>query len=168
VSTTQPRRRQLNAVERRLESFIRSKPGSWFYVHVATPVDRILLRRSRGRVHVTVGQQVGLLETIGARSGEPRTTPLLYLREGERVVLIASKGGAPHHPSWLHNLRGDPRVRFTAAGGLTGEYVAREAEGEERERLWDEAVDYYAGYATYDERAGSRVIPVVVLEPASA
>ncbi len=168
MSTARPRRRKLNAVERRLEDFIRSKPGSWFYVNVAMRVDRILLRRSRGRVHVTVGQQVGLLETTGARSGELRTTPLLYLRDGERVVLIASKGGAPHHPAWLHNLRADPSVRFTAPGGLTGEYVAREAEAEERERLWDEAVDYYAGYATYEERAGSRVIPVVVLEPASA
>ena len=168
MSTARPRRRTLNVVERRLEDFIRSKPGSWFYVNVAMRVDRILLRRSRGRVHVTVGQQVGLLETTGARSGELRTTPLLYLRDGERVVLIASKGGAPHHPAWLHNLRADPSVRFTAPGGLTGEYVAREAEAEERERLWDEAVDYYAGYATYEERAGSRVIPVVVLEPASA
>jgi F420H(2)-dependent quinone reductase len=168
MSSTGTRRRQLNAVERRLEDFIRSKPGSWFYVNVATPLDRILLRRSRGRVHMTMGQQVGLLETIGARSGEARTTPLLYLRDGERVVLIASKGGAPHHPSWLHNLRADPRVRFTAPDGLTGEYVAREAEGDERDRLWDEAVDYYAGYATYDARAGSRVIPVVVLEAASA
>ena len=155
-------------MERRLEGFIRSKPGSWFYAHVATPVDRMLLRRSGGRVHVTVGQQVGLLETIGARSGEPRRTPLLYLRDAERVVLIASKGGAPQHPSWLHNLRTDPRVRFTAPDGLTGEYLAREAEGDERERLWNEAVDYYAGYATYEERAGSRVIPVVVLDPASA
>jgi F420H(2)-dependent quinone reductase len=168
MSTAGARRRKLNPVERRLEDFVRSKPGSWFYVHVATPLDRILLRRSRGRVHMTIGQQVGLLETIGARSGEARTTPLLYLRDGERVVLIASKGGAPHHPSWVHNLRADPRVRFTAPDGLTGEYVAREAEGEERERLWDEAVDDYAGYATYEARAGSRVIPVVVLEPASA
>jgi F420H(2)-dependent quinone reductase len=168
MSTIKPRRRKLNALERRLEGFARSKPGSWFYVHVACPVDRMLLRRSRGRVHVSVGQQVGLLETVGARSGEVRTTPLLYLRDGERVVLIASKGGAPHHPAWLHNLRADPRVRFTAPGGLTGEYVAREAEGEERDRLWEEAVDYYAGYATYRVRAGSRAIPVVVLEPASA
>ena len=168
MSATTPRRRKLNPLERRLEGFIRSKPGSWFYIHVANPVDRVLLTRSRGRVHVSVGQQVGLLETIGARSGEPRTTPLLYLRDGDHVVLIASKGGAPHHPAWLHNLRAEPRVRFTAPGGLTGEYVAREAEGEERERLWAEAVDYYAGYSTYRERAGSRVIPVVVLERASA
>jgi hypothetical protein len=77
MSTTGTRRRHLNAVERRLEDLIRSKPGSWFYVNVATPLDRILLRRSRGRVHMTMGQQVGLLETIGARSGEARTTPLL-------------------------------------------------------------------------------------------
>jgi F420H(2)-dependent quinone reductase len=167
VSATEPRRRKLNLVERRLEGFIRSKPGTWFYVHVATRLDRVLLPRFGGRAHLTVGQQVGLLETIGARSGERRQTPLLYLRDGERVVLIASKGGAPHHPGWLHNLRADPRVRFTAPDGLTGEYVAREAEGEEREALWDEAVDYYAGYATYEERAGSRVIPVVVLEPVS-
>ena len=76
-------------------------------------------------------------------------------------MLIASKGGAPRHPAWLHNLRAEPRVRFTAPGRLTGDYIAREAEGDERERLWEEAVDYC-------ERAGSRVIPVVVLEPASA
>ena len=80
----------------------------------------MLLKHSGGRVHITVGQQVGLLETIGARSGEPRTTPLLYLRDGDRVVLIASKGGAPHHPAWLHNLRAEQHVRFTAPGGLTG------------------------------------------------
>ena len=59
-------------------------------------------------------------------------------------------------------------MRFTAPGGLTGRDVAREAEGAERERLWEEAVDYYAGYLSYRERAGSRVIPVVVLEPASS
>ena len=59
-------------------------------------------------------------------------------------------------------------MRFSAPGGLTGEHIAREAEGEERERLWEEAVDPYAAYATYRERAGSRVIQVVVIEPASA
>jgi deazaflavin-dependent oxidoreductase (nitroreductase family) len=151
-----------------LEGFVRSRPGSWFYVNVASPIDRVLLMRSRGRVHVSAGQQVGLLETVGARSGERRTTPLLYLRDDNRVVLIASMGGAPRHPAWLHNLRADPRVRFTAPGGLTGDYIARKAEGAERERLWAEAVDYYAGYATYRDRAGSRVIPVVVLERVSA
>lgn len=160
------RRRQLNAVERRLEDFARSKPGSWFFVNVATRIDRVLLPLSRGRVSISVGHQVGMLETVGAKSGQVRRTPLLFVRDGNHVVLIASKGGAPRHPAWLHNLRANPKVRFLGPGGLTGHYVAREADGDERARLWDEAADYYAGYETYRVRAGERTIPVVVLEPA--
>ena len=78
-----------------------------------------------------------------------RRTPLLFLRDGDHVVLIASMGGAPRHPAWLHNLRANPRVSFLGPGGASGDYVAREAGGAERGRLWDEAVDYYAGYDTY-------------------
>jgi deazaflavin-dependent oxidoreductase (nitroreductase family) len=157
-------RRQLNAVERRLEDFAKSKPGSWFFVNVAMRIDRVLLPFSRGRVSISVGRQVGMLETVGAKSGEPRKTPLLFIRDGDHVVLIASMGGAPRHPAWLHNIRANPRVRFLGPGGATGNYVAREAGGDERGRLWAEAVDYYAGYATYEVRAGKREIPVVVLE----
>jgi deazaflavin-dependent oxidoreductase (nitroreductase family) len=160
------RRRQLNAVERRLEDLARSKPGAWYFVNVAMRIDRVLLPLTRGRVSSAPGQQVGLLETIGAKSGERRRIPLLYLRDGDRVVLIASKGGDPRHPAWYWNLKRNPRVRFIGPGGLTGRYLAREADGEERERLWAEAVDYYAGYATYAGRTDGRRIPVVVLEPA--
>jgi deazaflavin-dependent oxidoreductase (nitroreductase family) len=165
MATGTARRRQLNALERRLEAFAQSKPGSWFYVNVAMRIDRVLLPLSRGRVSISVGQQVGTLETVGAKSGELRKTPLLFLRDGTHIVLIASMGGAPRHPAWLHNLRANPRVRFHGPGGTTGDYVAREAEGDERARLWDEAVDYYAGYATYEARAGKRQIPIIVLEP---
>jgi F420H(2)-dependent quinone reductase len=168
VDSVTPRRRKLNPLERRLEDFARSKAGSWYYVHVATPLDRVLLPLSGGRISASPGQQVGLLETVGARSGEPRKTPLLYLRDGDRVVLIASMGGASRHPAWLHNIRANPSVHFTGPGGLTGDYIAREAEGPERDRLWAEAVDYYAGYDTCRERAGSRVIPLVVLERTTA
>jgi F420H(2)-dependent quinone reductase len=107
-----------------------------------------------------------MLATVGAKSGEPRSIPLLFIRDGDRVVLIASMGGAPRHPAWLHNIRANPRVRFLGPRGTTGDYLAREAEGAERDRLWDEAVDYYAGYATYKVRAGTREIPIVVLERA--
>jgi len=166
MATEAARRRKLSGIERLGERFAQSKQGSWFYINVAMRVDRVLLPLSRGRASISVGQQVGMLETVGAKSGEPRKTPLLFIRDANHVVLIASMGGAPRHPSWLHNVRADPRVKFLGPGGTSGEYVAREAEGDERARLWDEAVDYYAGYATYKVRAGTREIPIVVLEPA--
>jgi deazaflavin-dependent oxidoreductase (nitroreductase family) len=160
------RRRRLNPLERGLERVARSRPGSWYFVNVAMHIDRRLLPLTRGRVSSAPGQRVGLLETVGARSGQARRTPLLYLRDGDRVVLLASKGGDPRHPAWYWNLRRNPRVRFLGPAGLTGDYLAREAEGAERDRLWAEAVDYYAGFSTYAGRADGRVIPVVVLEPA--
>ena len=166
MATEAARRRKLSGIERLGERFAQSKPGSWFYINVAMRVDRVLLPLSRGRASISVGQQVGMLETVGAKSGELRKTPLLFIRDGNHVVLIASMGGAPRHPAWLHNIRANPRVKFLGPSGTTGEYVAREAQGDERGRLWDEAVDYYAGYATYKVRAGEREIPIVVLERA--
>jgi deazaflavin-dependent oxidoreductase (nitroreductase family) len=161
------RRRQIRWYERPLENFARSKAGGWYFLNVAMPVDRVLLPLTGGRMSSAIGQQVGLLETVGAKSGEPRRIPLLYLMDGERIVLIASKAGAAKHPAWFHNLTANPRVSFLAPRGRSGGYVAHEAEGPERERLWDEAVDYYAGYADYQRRAGARRIPVVVLERAA-
>src|SRR5215213_3207220 len=166
MATGTARRRQLSVVERAGERFAQSKAGSWFYINVAMRVDRVLLPLSRGRFSISVGQQVGMLETMGAKSGEPRSIPLLFIRDGDRVVLIASMGGAPRHPAWLHNIRANPRVKFLGPGSTTGEYVAREPEGEERARLWAAAVDYYAGYAEYKIRAGKREIPIAVLERA--
>ena len=166
MATEATRRRKLSGIERFGERFAQSKPGSWFYINIAMRVDRVLLPLTGGRASISVGQQVGMLESVGAKSGERRRTPLLFIRDGNHVILIASMGGAPRHPSWLHNIRANPRVKFLGPGGTSGDYVAREAEGDERGRLWDEAVDYYAGYATYKVRAGKREIPIVVLEPA--
>jgi F420H(2)-dependent quinone reductase len=160
------RRRKVSGAHRQVERFVASKPGAWLFINVAMRVDRVLLPLSRGRLSVSVGQQVGLLETIGAKSGERRRIPLLYVRDGDRVVLIASKGGNVKHPAWYWNLKKNPRVTFLGPRGATGDYLAREAEGEERDRLWAEAVDYYSGYATYQGRTDGRRIPVVVLERA--
>jgi deazaflavin-dependent oxidoreductase (nitroreductase family) len=160
------RRRKVSTLHRQGERFVASKPGAWLFVNVAMRIDRVLLPLSRGRLSMGFGQRVGLLETIGAKSGERRRIPLMYVRDGDRVVLIASKGGSTKHPAWYWNLRKNPRVTFLAPGGVSGDYVAREAEGEERDRLWDEAVDYYSGYATYQGRTDGRRIPVVVLERA--
>jgi deazaflavin-dependent oxidoreductase (nitroreductase family) len=159
------RRRQLNRFERALENFARSKAGGWYFLNVAMRVDRMLLPLTGGRVSSSPGQPICLLETVGAKSGQVRRTPLLFIPDGERVVLIGSKAGAAKHPGWIHNMRANARVKLLAPR-RSGDYVAREAEGEERDRLWREAVDFYAGYDTYQGRAGNRRIPVVVLEPA--
>jgi deazaflavin-dependent oxidoreductase (nitroreductase family) len=161
------RHRKVNALHRRAERLIGSRPGAWYFINVAMRVDRVLLPLTGGRVSSAIGQQVGLLETTGAKSGERRRIPLLYLRDGNHVVLFASKGGSTKNPAWYWNLKANPEVRFLGPGGLSGDYLAREAKGDERARLWAEAVDYYDGFATYQGRTDGRRIPVVVLEPAA-
>ena len=153
------------SIRRGLEKIASTRAGGWYFLNVAMRVDRKLLPLTRGRISASPGRQVLLLDTIGAKSGEPRRTPLVYVTDGDRVVLIASKAGAKRNPAWLHNLRKNPRVHIIASR-RSGDYVAREAEGEERERLWAKATDYYSGYRAYQDRAGERRIPVVVLEPA--
>ena len=150
-----------------MEGFATTRLGGWLAVHVANPIDRRLLPLTGGRVGLYLGAPVGVLETVGARSGQTRRTPLLYLDDGARVVLVASKAGNPRHPAWYHNLKANPRVGFLRRGGYHASYLAREAAGPERERLWAKVNELYAGYDTYQGRAGSRRIPVIVLEPAS-
>jgi deazaflavin-dependent oxidoreductase (nitroreductase family) len=80
------------------------------------------------------------------KSGQRRSTPLLYATDGDRIVLVASKAGAAKHPAWDHNLKANPKVDVLASG-RSGAYVAAEAQGEERTRLWEEVNDLYAGRA---------------------
>jgi deazaflavin-dependent oxidoreductase (nitroreductase family) len=148
-----------------LERLVASRAGAWFFVNVAHRIDRSLLRRSRGRVSVAVGRPVALLATTGAKSGRRRETPLLYLRQGEEVVLVASNGGRANHPAWYHNLKAHPHAELTLEG-RTRRYVAREATGEERDRLWRRANEAYLGYETYQRRTRGRRMPVMVLSPA--
>lgn len=104
-----------------------------------------------------------LLEHVGARSGTRRTTPLVYVEDGEDIVIVASKGGHPKHPAWYHNLRANPET-VVQVGSKRRPVRARVARPEERERLWRKAVETYNGYRGYQERT-SREIPLVVLEP---
>ena len=140
-----------------------SRFGAWMFIHVLTYIDRVLLRISRGRLGTSVGEPLLLLTTTGARTGRRHTVPLLFLTDGDDIVLFASKGGATQHPSWYRNLKAHPRVSV-AVRGATTEREAHEAEGETRERLWRRAVDYYPGYASYQERTDGREIPVLILE----
>lgn len=104
-----------------------------------------------------------LLHHVGAKSGTHRINPLAYLRDGENLVIVASKGGSPRHPAWYHNLRANPDT--TVQVGTERRPVhARVASAAERERLWPKVLELYSGYANYQERT-RREIPLVILAP---
>lgn len=109
------------------------------------------------------GPPMLLLDHVGAKSGEKRTSPLVYFEDGDDVVIIASKGGHPRNPAWFHNLRAHPDTTVQI-GSEKRDVHARVATATERERLWPKAVAAYSGYDGYQERTG-REIPVVILEP---
>ncbi len=123
-----------------------------------------LYRWSRGRVGGKImSMPVLLLTTCGRRSGAPRTRALMYLADGQSFVVIASFLGEPKHPDWWLNLKARPDAEVEV-GSRKVAVVAHEAEGAERERLWNAVVRRQKDYAEYQERT-SRRIPVVVLEP---
>ena len=109
------------------------------------------------------GSPVLLLETVGRKTGEKRTTPLLYLPDGPNMVIVASKGGASKHPAWWLNLKAGPET-VVQVGSRRLKVVAEETAGEDRERLWTRLVAMYPGYADYQRRT-DREIPVVRLRP---
>jgi deazaflavin-dependent oxidoreductase (nitroreductase family) len=141
-----------------------SRPGSFFYVHVAPHIDRRLMPLTGGRLTTAGFGRAGLLKVKGARSGVERRTPLVYTRDGDRVLIVASRGGDVKHPAWYHNVVANPDVSF-ATPGDERTYTARTAGPEERPHLWELVNRTYPGYAVYQRRAGEREIPVVVLEP---
>jgi deazaflavin-dependent oxidoreductase (nitroreductase family) len=104
-----------------------------------------------------------LVTTTGRKSGVPRTTPTLYLRDGDRVILPASFGGRDADPAWYLNLQSNPKVQVQIRGDHL-EMVARDATEEERKRLWPKLIKMYPPYRNYRE-ATDRVIPLVVCEP---
>ncbi len=109
------------------------------------------------------GRTLLLLHTIGAKSGQERVNPVAYVRDGDRLVIIASKGGAPTNPAWYHNLVAHPLVTVEV-GTAKFQVQAKVAEEPERTRLYDKMVEMMPGFAEYRQRT-TRVIPVVVLTP---
>ena len=111
------------------------------------------------------GIPVLLLTTIGRKSGQPRTAPLVFIEEGENVIVVASQGGLPKDPLWYKNLQAKPECEVQIKRRKR-KMRARTADPAERARLWPVLVDHYEDFASY-ETWTDRVIPVVVLEPAS-
>jgi len=124
-----------------------------------------LYRATRGMIgYKTPGfPDVLLLDHVGAKSGTKRTTPLVFARDGENTILIASKGGYPKNPAWYHNLKPNPHTTIQIGPKLIP-VPAREASPEEYERMWALAVKVYGGYEAYRRRT-QRKIPLIVLEP---
>ena len=129
-------------------------------------MDAVMLKLSHGRHTVTeiVGLPIIQITTIGAKSGEPRTMPLVSLFDGEKIALIGSNFGRQHNPGWYYNLKANPQCTVQV-NGQEQKFIARQTEGEERERYWQMAVSYYKGYDLYKVRAAHRQIPVIILEP---
>jgi deazaflavin-dependent oxidoreductase (nitroreductase family) len=125
-----------------------------------------LFRMTRGKVGGRFqGAPVLLLDHVGRKSGQTRTSPLIYLDDNRRLVVVASKGGTDAHPAWFHNLMAMESATVELPGGQRRRVRPRVAEGDERAALWDRMVAIYQPYATYATYTERR-IPVVVLDPA--
>ena len=147
-------------------SFVRSPAGRWFGINVSARIDPPLLKLTGGRVSSFMMAPIVNLTVPGRKSGQPRSSALLYFTEGSDVILIASSFGREKHPAWYHNLKAHPEARLEARG-QSGTYVAEEVtDPEERERLYALANLLYPGYADYEVRAGAvgRTIPVMRLK----
>jgi deazaflavin-dependent oxidoreductase (nitroreductase family) len=157
----------LNALVQRIAA---TRPGAWFLSRTLHHLDRFVLSLTAGRSTLTgilAGAPVVILTTVGARSGALRAHPLLCIRDRrhpEQFALIATNWGQAHHPAWYYNLKANP-VALCQLDGRSRAHIAREVFEHEYDRFWRIAVDTYAGFRRYKQRAGGRHIPIMVLEP---
>ena len=132
-------------------------PTEW----VRTQTETILEQGTTDGVQV-LDRPIVLFTTTGAKSGKKRYVPLMRVEEDGRYAMVASKGGAPSHPSWYHNIKAHPEVTVQD-GDTVRDMTAREVDGDEREHWWTLAVAAYPPYAEYQTKT-DRLIPVFVLE----
>lgn len=157
---------EAGALRRMVRQATTSRPLAWLSARILPNIDRVAYRSTRGRFTFSrwmSGLPVVMLTTTGARTGQPRTTPVLGIPAGDGLVVVAANFGQTRDPSWYHNLRAHPRVSVTA-GGVEREYDAHELAGEERDRQFQEAVRMNPGWLRYRTWAGDRQIPVIRLD----
>jgi deazaflavin-dependent oxidoreductase (nitroreductase family) len=154
-----------NAFQKLLHRFFMIHPVTAFFAPWIHQVDKAILKLTKGKHTVSeiLGWNIIQLTTVGAKTGQPRTMPLVALSDGEKIALVASSLGREHNPGWYYNLKKNPECDVQQ-NGRSRKYIARETEGDERDKYWQLALSYYEGYEKYKERAG-RKIPVMVLEP---
>jgi deazaflavin-dependent oxidoreductase (nitroreductase family) len=134
-------------------------------VRVMSTLNTWAYRATGGRIggKFLGGAPVMLLTTIGRKTGKPRTTPLLYMRDGENLICVASKGGMPHHPVWYRNLQANPEVE-TQIGTEFRRMRATTTTPEQKARYWPRLVALYPDFDNYQART-ERDIPVIILSP---
>lgn len=139
--------------------------NNWGLLGRVIPGHTALYRATGGRIghRVPGAPPMLLLDHVGAKSGAKRTSPLVYVRDGNDLVLVASKGGYPKNPGWFYNLQANPDTEVQV-GSEHRSVHARLVDPEERKRLWPMALKVYGGYADYQRRT-EREIPLVILEP---
>jgi deazaflavin-dependent oxidoreductase (nitroreductase family) len=158
--------RKPNAIQKLLHRFFMLPSVTAFFAPRVHLLDQAILRLTKGKFTATeiLGWNIIQLTTIGAKTKQPRTMPLMGMFDQEKIALIASSFGRKHNPGWYYNLTAHPEceVRFNGHAGI---YLAREAMGEEYDLYWQMAVSFYTGYEKYQQRASHRHIPVMVLDP---
>ena len=157
-----------NAARRSMQKLGSTRPMAWLFQRTLFPLDKMVFHRTGGRTSITgllAGVPVLLLTTTGAKSGEPRTMPLLGIPFDEGLALIGSNFGQERTPGWVYNLEADPHATI---GYLdkTVEVVASRAEQSQTEEVFARAAEIYPGYAEYRRRADHRTIRVFLLRPA--
>lgn len=141
-----------------------NSPMTGFFIKWMSRVNTGMYRLSKGKWGGTFQKRpVALLTTTGRKSGQPRVSPLLYLREGDRVILVASQGGRDKHPLWYLNLKANPNVTVQIKDEVL-HLKARDATEEERKEYWPKLVDMYSSFDDYQSWT-DRVIPVVICDP---
>jgi deazaflavin-dependent oxidoreductase (nitroreductase family) len=157
-----------NVLQKVLRRFAASGPGSWLFARILHHIDRPVHRLTRGRytfASLVAGIPVVMLTTTGAKSGKPRTVPVLGIPVEGGVAIIASNFGQERHPAWYHNLRAHPDAE-TVVDGTHRNVRAVEANDERRAQIWQQGLRVYPGFDQYERRATHRRITVFVLEPA--
>ncbi len=158
---------QANLLQKLLRRFAASGPGSWLFARILHRVDRPVFRLTSGRAtfaSALSGLPVVMLTTTGAKSGRPRTIPLIGVPDGDGVAVIASNYGQDRHPAWYYNLRADPEAEVSV-GGVRRRVRAVAVDGPRRGEIWQSAQRVYPGFSEYERRAEHRQIAVFALTP---
>lgn len=159
--------RDAGPMRRAIRQVAATRAVAWTSARVLHRLDGLVFRATGGRKMFSTwvsGLPVVMLTTTGARTHRSRTMPVLALRDGDRMVVIASNYGQRHNPAWYYNLRAHHQAQVWV-GGRNVEMAARELAGAERERYFRRGLDINPGWARYRRRAGHRTIPVIMLEP---